>query len=124
MTRRTPRWSRGLRILIVLVAVSLEVATVASQWDSVRPSLGRLSLTSVGFSFVAALAALGGATMAWRALVTDLGRHLTVSAAARAFLLGQLAKYVPGSIWVVVAQAEMGRSVGVARRLAATACLS
>jgi hypothetical protein len=35
--------------------------------------------------------------------------------------VGQVAKYVPGSIWVVVAQAELGRSVGVPRRLALTA---
>ena len=34
----------------------------------------------------------------------------------RVFFLAQIGKYVPGSVWVFVAQMELGRSLGVPRR--------
>src|SRR5262249_24963396 len=45
----------------------------------------------------------------WRGLMIDLGSDLPLPAAARIFYLSQLGKYVPGSVWALLAQVELGR---------------
>jgi hypothetical protein len=54
--------------------------------------------------------------MGWRVLLEDLGTHLALPPASSVFLVGQLGKYLPGSVWTVVAQAEMGAKLLVPRR--------
>ena len=49
---------------------------------------------------------------------------LRLRRAAPVFLVGQLGKYVPGSVWAYVLQVELGRRVGVARARVATATLA
>ena len=53
--------------------------------------------------------------MGWRVLLEDLGTHLALPPASSVFLVGQLGKYLPGSVWTVVAQAEMGAQLAVPR---------
>jgi uncharacterized membrane protein YbhN (UPF0104 family) len=59
--------------------------------------------------------------LAWRAVLADLGSVLPYPAAARVFFVGQVGKYVPGSLWPVLVQAELGRNHGVPRRRSAAA---
>jgi len=56
-------------------------------------------------------------------VLTDLGSRLPLRAAGRVFFVGQIGKYVPGSLWPVVVQAELGRDHGVPRRRSAAATL-
>src|SRR4051794_3790060 len=53
--------------------------------------------------------------LAWRALLADLGARLPLTLAARVFFVGQIGKYVPGSLWPMVVQAELAKR-HVARR--------
>jgi hypothetical protein len=61
--------------------------------------------------------------LAWRALLADLGSPLPPPAAVRVMFIGQLGKYLPGSVWPVVAQMEMSRDLGVGRSQAGAASL-
>ncbi len=45
-------------------------------------------------------------------LLNDLGSPLPPAGSLRVFFLGQLGKYVPGSVWPAVAQMELGRDYG------------
>ena len=54
--------------------------------------------------------------MAWRSLLADLGSKLPMPVAMRIFFLGQLGKYLPGSVWTVVAQADLGRDHSIPPR--------
>ena len=67
------------------------------------------------------LAALGAGMMMWRALLADLGSPLHVVDAAKVFFVGQLGKYIPGSLWPVLAQMELARDLGVPRPRSAAA---
>ena len=49
-------------------------------------------------------------------LLADLGSPLHLAPASGVFLVGQLGKYLPGSVWSVVAQTEMAARLGVPRR--------
>ena len=42
------------------------------------------------------------------------GSPLPLAVARRVFLLAQLGKYLPGSVWPVLAQTELGRDLGFA----------
>lgn len=110
------RWRTPARVLVVVVFVCAAGWVLTSRWQEVQPLLGRLSALSVAGSFVAVLAGIFGTFLCWRALLADLGSPLPVPGAMRVFFLGQLGKYLPGSVWPVLAQMELGRSYKVPAR--------
>jgi uncharacterized membrane protein YbhN (UPF0104 family) len=63
------------------------------------------------------------AGMMWRTVLADLGSRLPLPAAARVYFVGQLGKYVPGSVWPLVVQTELGRDHRVPRRRTVAATL-
>ncbi|GIH89696.1 lysylphosphatidylglycerol synthase domain-containing protein [Planobispora siamensis] len=112
---------RLVRLAFLLVALGFGAWAVASQWDAVRAGFARLSWSSLTLSLLAVVAALGGGMMTWRSLLADLGSPLPLRPAAKVFFVGQLGKYIPGSLWPVLAQMEMGRELGVPRPRSAAA---
>lgn len=113
--------SRALRAGFVLVALVLGGIAVAQRWEDVRPVLHRLDAGWLALSFAAALLALVASAAMWRSLLADLGSRLPIRVAGRVFLVSQLGKYVPGSVWPVLAQMELARDHDVPRTRAATA---
>lgn len=112
--------AKVLKLVAAVVVVAALVVAVAQQWQDVKHELGRLGVLTILGAAAALLVGLGCSVLAWRALLTGLGSELHVPTAARIFFVGQLGKYVPGSVWPVLAQMEMGRAVGVPRaRMAA-----
>jgi uncharacterized membrane protein YbhN (UPF0104 family) len=114
-----PGWRRHLvriaRLLAVLVVGYFVIATTVHQWSYVREAFIRLSWPVLVAATGLATLSVGAAAMAWRSALTDLYRRVPLTDAAEVFLLGQLGKYVPGSVWAYVAQMELGRRVGVPR---------
>jgi uncharacterized membrane protein YbhN (UPF0104 family) len=74
-------------------------------------------------SLAAVLGGLLASALCWRALLADLGTPLGARAGLGVFFLGQLGKYVPGSVFAVAAQMELGRTHGAPRSRVATAGL-
>lgn len=125
----TTRPARTRLVLLVRTAVAVLVVAaiayaVASQWGDVRTALRTLAWSSVALSLVAALGGTVTSLMAWRALLADEGHRLAPVVAGRIFLVGQLGKYLPGSVWAIVAQMELARRAGVPRARAFTASLA
>jgi hypothetical protein len=65
------------------------------------------------FGFV--LLGLGFGTVSWIAILNGLGPRVPILRSAQILLVGQLGKYVPGSVWSYVMQMELGRQYGVSR---------
>lgn len=110
------------RVLLLLVSVTVGYV-LWRHWGSVAP---QISAVSPGAWVVAALAVLASpffAMLGWRCVLSDLGSPLSPANAASVFMVGQLGKYVPGSIWSVLVQTEMARRLGVPRRRTAVAGL-
>jgi uncharacterized membrane protein YbhN (UPF0104 family) len=112
---------KAVRGLFLLVALGFGVWAVAGQWTAIADGFSRLSWPELAGSLVAVLAALAAGMMMWRALLADLGSPLALNAAAKIFFIGQLGKYIPGSLWPVLAQMEMGKDHGVPRPRSAAA---
>ncbi len=119
--RIDPRWQRLIRLGFLALAVGLGGLAVLSRWEQVKASLGELGLGALGFSFAVAITGSAASMLVWRALLADLGSDLPVRPAAKVFFVGQLGKYVPGAIWPMVAQMELGRRLGLPRRRSAAA---
>jgi glycosyltransferase 2 family protein len=109
------RWGFGL------FAVTLAVWAVASRRDEVLDAFGRLEPGWTALAVLATAANVCAAGLVWRAVLADLGDRLPLRPAARVFFVGQIGKYLPGSVWPVVMQAELGRDHGVPRRDTAAA---
>ncbi|MBI1757714.1 MAG: flippase-like domain-containing protein [Actinobacteria bacterium] len=107
------------------MAIALGIAAVVTRWGDVAAALGRLHLGVVALATLCVMAAAMATMLAWRALLADLGSPLSVGAASRVFFLSQLGKYLPGSVWPLLAQVEMGREHQVpARRSAVVGLLT
>lgn len=115
--------SIGRPAIAVLAAVAIAYAVV-SDWTGVRHALDLLAWQSVVLSFLAAVAGTVTSLMSWRALLADEGFLLAPFTAGRVFLVGQLGKYLPGSVWSIVLQVELGKRAGVPRARVFTTSLA
>jgi glycosyltransferase 2 family protein len=79
------------------------------------PALGRLRWYAVALSLAAAMAGTGCQMLAWRTILADLGSPIPVRAAGRISFVAQLGKYVPGGVWAVAAQVELGHDYRIPR---------
>jgi glycosyltransferase 2 family protein len=119
--RWSPRWRGAVRLAVLVGFLGALGWSLGSQWASVRPLLGQLSVRSLAAALAAVLAGILATFLCWRAVLADLGGRLPVVAGARVFFLGQLGKYLPGSVWPVIAQMELGRDYGVPERASGAA---
>jgi glycosyltransferase 2 family protein len=112
--------SRAVRVGFVALALGLAVWALWSRWPDVERAVQRLDARYLAVAAVATVGNLMLSGLAWRALVADLGARLPLGLAARVFFVGQIGKYVPGSLWPMIVQAELAKR-HVARRLTAAA---
>lgn len=107
--------SRTLRIAFVVVVLALLSLALADQWGTLRHEARALSIPVLALAFLAGLGGLGCSLMVWRSALGDLGSRISVGDACRIMFVGQLGKYVPGSVWPVLGQMELGAQRGVPR---------
>jgi hypothetical protein len=119
-----PGWLKtALRVAFLVLVVVAVVLAVRGQGADLRAAVARTGFAATAGSLLAVLAGLFASAMVWRALLTDLGAHLPLRAALHVFFLGQLGKYLPGSVFAVAAQMELGRDQGVSRNRVGSASL-
>ena len=118
-----PAVRRAGLVLLLLAGLALAVLSFADQWGQARAGAARLSAGHLAAAALAVLASLGFSLLSWRSTLTALGTTVPVTSAARIYYLGQLGKYVPGSVWPLVAQMELGSAHGLSRSVIGTASL-
>lgn len=104
---------RGAVAALVVIAVGWGVAR---NWGAISADLRRVNVLTV--LEATALAGVGTwlTMLGWRVLLADLGSPLHLAPAGGVFFVGQLGKYLPGSVWTVLAQADMAAHLKVPRR--------
>jgi len=105
-----------VRIVVALLVLVAVAVAVWRNWTDVSAHLSEVPGGVLVGAFVLALLAPVFSQLGWRVLLADLGTRLPLPAGASVFFVGQLGKYLPGSVWSVVAQADMGSRLGVPRR--------
>jgi uncharacterized membrane protein YbhN (UPF0104 family) len=119
--RRPPRWRIVVRLAVLVIFLGALGWALAAQSGAVRPLLGQLSLRSVGVALATVMAGILATFLCWRAVLTNVGGRLPLAAGARVFFVGQLGKYLPGSLWPVMAQMELGRDHHIPERASGAA---
>jgi hypothetical protein len=106
-------------LVLLVVAVGFVVVALARNFSQVRDSLGLLSATDLVASAAAGAGAMLLTGLSWRIVLAGLGSRLPLRPAMALYCAAQLGKYVPGSVWVVALQAELGRRHGISRAVMA-----
>ncbi|TWD15434.1 hypothetical protein FB557_0944 [Marihabitans asiaticum] len=100
-----------------LVLVTLAVAwALIRNWDEVSGSFRQIGVGTLALALLLAMISPVLTVLGWRVLLADLGSRLHLAPASGVFFVGQLGKYLPGSVWSVVVQADMAHKLGIPRR--------
>ncbi|HEV3496865.1 MAG TPA: lysylphosphatidylglycerol synthase domain-containing protein [Actinomycetes bacterium] len=110
-----------MRLLVAGLFLAVIVVVLADQWEHARPLLGRLSAPALLAALALVLAGIFATFLSWRSALADLGGRLPLSGAMRVFFVGQLGKYLPGTIWPAVTQMRLGRDYRVPPRASGAA---
>jgi glycosyltransferase 2 family protein len=109
------------KIAFVAAAVGIGGYEVWRQWGDIHHALVRIGpLASLG-ALVALLFMQFATLRTWQVLLAGLGSPLSTAVSGRIFLVGQLGKYLPGSVWPVLMQMELGSAYRVPRAKSASA---
>ena len=91
--------------------------------DEVGSALRATSALGVGLALVLVLVGLLPTGLLWRRLMAALGAPLPLRAGLATFFVGQLGKYIPGSVWSIGAQVQMAGRRSVPPRVTVAAGL-
>jgi glycosyltransferase 2 family protein len=105
----------------VAAAMAVGGYAVAREWADVRAALAGIGVMASAAAMVSVLLAMFAAMQVWRVLLAALGSPVPVRVGAQILFVGQLGKYLPGSVWPVLAQMELGHAHRVPRHHSASA---
>ena len=115
--------SPWLKWAVVVIAVGIGAYAIDKEWKQVHHALGQIGLLA-SFEALLALLVMQFATLCqWQTLLDGLGSPLRTTTAGRIFFIGQLGKYIPGSLWPILTQMELGARANVPRTRSASASI-
>jgi glycosyltransferase 2 family protein len=115
--------SRWVKWGVVAVAVGIFAYEIVKEWREVHAALGEIGFRA-SFEALLVLLVMQFATLRqWQTLLTGLGSPTRVTTAGRIFFIGQLGKYIPGSVWPVLTQMELGARANIPRARSAGASI-
>lgn len=118
---RRRRLLGAARAAFVLLAVASAWWGFRGRWPEIGGALAAVGPLRLGTAVACAVTGLVLTGLLWRLLLRSVGSEVSVRDAGVVFFLGQLGKYVPGSVWSVAAQAQLGRRHDVPVRSSVTA---
>ncbi len=119
MTRRQALLAA--RIGFLLLTVGFAWWGFRGRWDEIGDALVATDPWRLLASVAATALGLAVTAFLWRRLLAGLGSTLPRRDAAAIFLVGQLGKYIPGSVWTFAVQAQLGRRHEVPARASVAA---
>lgn len=113
-----------LTLLAVLTVVAFVAVTVGEQdWSALAALAEPRALALVGAGLVANAAGLLLGMLSWRALIVGAGAPVGMWAVARIYFVGFMTKFVPGRVWTLLANIQMGKASGIPPARTATVYL-
>lgn len=114
---------RAAKVGFVVLAVGIGGYEIYRQWGDIHHALDRIGPLASVCALVALLFMQFATLRTWQVVLAGLGSSLPVTVAGRIFFIGQLGKYVPGSVWPVLMQMELGAARKVPRAKSASASI-
>jgi glycosyltransferase 2 family protein len=113
--------SRTAKFAFVAAAVGIGGYEIWRRWADIHHALARIGPLAALGALVALLFMQFATLRIWQVLLAGLGSRLSTAVAGRIFFIGQLGKYLPGSVWPVLMQMELGSAYKVPRAKSASA---
>ena len=110
------RLGRIAPYVFILLAGAAAIYAISKRRAELAVVLGHLGPLAVVASLLFGMLGTGVSFLLWRQMLLGLGVDRPLAGSFRVFFVGQLGKYLPGSVWPVVAQMEYGKKRGIARR--------
>lgn len=107
----------GLRVAVTVLLLGAVGYALVSQWADVEDTVRSIPPQSLVMALGAALLGICANVLAGRDVLRGLGQPVGTVEASRFFLVGQLGKYLPGSVWAFVLQMELAKRAGVPRAI-------
>lgn len=104
------------RVLFLVLVVAFAWWGLHDRGDELRHGLARTSPGGAAAAAGFVLLGLLATSVAWLRLLAGFGHRLPGWHGRAVFFVGQLAKYIPGSVWSVSAHAGLARRYGVPLR--------
>jgi glycosyltransferase 2 family protein len=114
---------RIAKLVFVVLAIGVGGYEIYKQWHDIHHALDRIGPLATIAALGAVLLYEFAALRTWQVLLAGLGSRLSVTVAGRIFFIGQLGKYLPGSVWPVLMQMELGAAYKVPRVKSASAAI-
>lgn len=111
MTRA--RWLDAAKLLFGLFVLALLANSARQHWAEIGPLLQSLDLRLMGLALTAQLAAFALLPIASQSAIRIWKPNYSYLSAARLFFQSQLAKYLPGSVWVFPARVFLLQKAGL-----------
>jgi uncharacterized membrane protein YbhN (UPF0104 family) len=111
------------RWVAIVAVIGFAAWQLSKNWDEFWHTLKDIAWQSSLLSLVALIASIAVSTYGWQVMVDHLGKPIGYARGAQICLVGQLGKYVPGSVWAYLLQMELGKKAGLARARIFTASL-
>lgn len=104
-----------VRYVLLAIVIGFAIAFFARQWGDITEAIVSIPAGSIMLSSVVLLLGMLANVLSWTTVLNGLGHVVPLPRGAQIMLVGQLGKYVPGSVWAYLTQMELGRQYGVAR---------
>lgn len=117
------RWLVVARIAFLIAVVGFGWLWLREDWDDVVAAMRSVSAASVAWALLLVLAGLVLTGFVWVRGLLRFGHDVPLPPALSVFFVGQLGKYIPGSVWSLGAQAQMATRYGVPARTTVAAGL-
>lgn len=105
-------------------AIVAAVITVLAQRRHLGDALQKLGPGAVLLSLAFGVASDLMLVVMWRRTLAGFGARPHLAPAVKVFFVGQLGKYIPGSVWPMLTQMELGHRENIARRTMVAANLT
>lgn len=105
-------YKKVLPAIFVVAALGFGYVAIRRNGDAVWATLGAAAPGWVVAATAAGGAGLLASFLAWCGVARSLGAELPKGAAFGIFFVSQLGKYLPGAVWPVAAQYDIGRRLG------------
>ncbi|WP_309073017.1 lysylphosphatidylglycerol synthase domain-containing protein [Paenarthrobacter sp.] len=107
------------RRALVVIVFAAAAYFIAVQWPQVQATVFALQWWQVLLSLLALIPGVLLGMYMWRVVMASLLRSVDIEPQGlvlnQIYLVGQIGKYLPGSVWAFVLQMELGRKNGIAR---------
>lgn len=113
----------ALRVAFLLLVAVFAWRSLHGRLDEVGAALRDTSVLDLGVALGLLLLGLLATGLVWLRLMAAVGAELSWREGLAMFFVGQLGKYIPGSVWSIGAQAQMAGRRSVPPRATVTAGL-